>query len=61
MADGLVHTVYKNDGWRNATKEEAATARARAQLDRTEHVIHDEDGTIGGRNSYGDDPESRPG
>lgn len=74
MADGFVHTVYKNDLWINevegdgvslelgATKEEAVAAgRARAMQDKTEHVIHNEDGSISERNSYGSDPASRPG
>jgi hypothetical protein len=74
MAKGYIHTVYKDDRWVNdveegeqlggfhATKEEAVSAgRARAQQDRTEHVIHNEDGTIGERSSYGNDPASRPG
>jgi hypothetical protein len=74
MAKGFVHTVYKNDQWINeveegekiggvhATKEEAISAgRARARQDATEHVIHNQDGTIGERSSYGKDPASRPG
>jgi hypothetical protein len=74
MAKGYIHTVYKDDRWVNdveegeqlggfhATKEEAVSAgRARAQKKRTEHVIHNEDGTIGERSSYGNDPASRPG
>jgi hypothetical protein len=74
MAKGFIHTVYKNDQWINeveegdafggphATKEEAVSAgRARAQQDNTEHVIHNQDGTIGERNSYGSDRVSSPG
>ena len=74
MADGFVHTVYRDGQWVNetqiggrivgiyATKEEAVSAgRARARHDQTEHVVHDQDGTIGERNSYGNDPASRPG
>lgn len=73
MANGFVHTVYKNDQWMNeieddgsvgshSTKEEAVAAgRAQAQQDKTEHVIHNQDGSISGRNSYGNDPASRPG
>ena len=74
MAKGFIHTVYKDQQWINeveegpeiggvhARKDEAVQAgRARAQQDRTEHVIHNEDGTIGERNSYGNDPVSRPG
>jgi hypothetical protein len=74
MADGFVHTVYKNEQWINevegdgqigeshATKEDAvAVGRARAQENHVEHVIHNQDGTIGERSSYGNDPASRPG
>jgi Uncharacterized protein conserved in bacteria (DUF2188) len=74
MAKGFIHTVYKDGEWINeveegsafggahATKDEAVSAgRARAQQDNTEHVIHNQDGTIGERSSYGNDPASRPG
>jgi Uncharacterized protein conserved in bacteria (DUF2188) len=75
MAKGFIHTVYKNGKWINqveegnelggahaATKEVAGAAgRSRAQQDKTEHVIHNQDGTISERNSYGNDPASRPG
>ena len=75
MADGFVHTVYKNGQWTNTiegqngdgsqsygTKEDAqAAGRALAQQRQTEHVIHNQDGEIAERNSYGNDPESSPG
>ena len=75
MASGFVHTVHKDGSWRNSiegndqplpgtfdTKVEAAEAgRAEARRRKTEHVIHNEDGSIGERNSYGDDPADRPG
>jgi hypothetical protein len=74
MADGFIHTVYKREAWLNeveggdelpgtfASKDEAvAAARIRAMADKTEHVIHNQDGTIGERNSYGGDPTGRPG
>jgi hypothetical protein len=74
MAAGFIHTVYKNGQWVNeveegsefggahAMKEDAVAAgRARAQQDKTEHVIHNQDGTISERNSYGRDPASQPG
>jgi hypothetical protein len=74
VAKGFIHTVYKNDQWINevedgetiggahATKDEAVRAgRSRAEQDKTEHVIHNQDGTIGERSSYGNDPASRPG
>ena len=74
MADGFVHTVNKSGQWMNeieggaqfggthSTKEDAVSAgRARAVADRTEHLIHNQDGTISERNSYGNDPVSQPG
>jgi len=74
MADGFIHTVFKNGQWVNeieggeafggsyANKEEAVAAgRGRAKQDKTEHVIHNQDGTIGERNSYGGDATSRRG
>jgi hypothetical protein len=73
MAEGFVHTVWKNDEWvneielgdevsRHATKEEAVeSGRNLARQRKTEHVIHNQDGTIAERNSYGGDPESSPG
>lgn len=74
MADGLIHTVWTDGKWQNqveggdgvpgsfSTKEEAAEAgRSRAMADKIEHVIHSQDGTIGERNSYWDDPADRPG
>jgi hypothetical protein len=70
----FVHTVHKGGQWineieggaafggSNATKDDAVSAgRERATQDKTEHVIHNEDGTISERNSYGNDPASRPG
>jgi Uncharacterized protein conserved in bacteria (DUF2188) len=74
MASGFVHTVYKNERWVNEieegaefggshpTKDDAVSAgRARARQDKTEHVIHNQDGTISERNSYGNDPASSAG
>ena len=74
MADGFVHTVFKGGQWVNeieggseiggthSTKDDAVAAgRARAQQEKTEHVIHNQDGAIGERSSYGNDPASRPG
>jgi uncharacterized protein DUF2188 len=74
MNPRAIHTVYRDGQWVNemeggesiggvhATKEEAVlVGRARAHQDQAEHVIHNEDGTISGRNSYGNDPASRPG
>jgi hypothetical protein len=74
MGEGFIHTVSKNGQWVNEiegggelgsaheTKEEAVAAgRERARADQTEHVIHNQDGTISERNSYGNDPASSPG
>jgi hypothetical protein len=74
MADGFIHTFWKEGEGQNeveggdrvpgdfSTKEEAVeTGRSRALADETEHVIHNQDGTIGERNSYGNDPAHRPG
>jgi hypothetical protein len=74
MADGFIHTVYKDGQWVNeveggaelggphGTKEDAVAAgRESARADGTEHVIHNQDGTIGERNSYGNDPASSAG
>ena len=69
-----VHTVPHGDGWANrregsdrvsktfdrkATAEEAG--RATARRDKTEHLVHRKDGTIGERNSYGNDPHPPKG
>lgn len=64
-----VHTVPHGDEWANRregsnrvskihrTKKEAAQAgRATAKREGTEHLIHNRDGKIGERNSYGNDP-----
>lgn len=70
MADKKnMHTVPTDEGWANrregaerasslhATKAEAqAAGREMAKKDGVEHLIHKKDGTIGERNSYGNDP-----
>ena len=69
MADGFVHTVLANGVWINqiegqgsfpstwATRDEAvAVGRALAMGRETEHVIHDEDGTITERILYANLP-----
>lgn len=74
MANPPIHTVSSEKGWANrkegsnrslsthATKKEAVTAgRERARKDKTEHMIHNLDGTISSRNSYGNDPVRRKG
>jgi hypothetical protein len=75
MAGTPIHTVpTDDDGWAveregsdrpvstHRTKAEAEEAgRQLARQDAVEHIIHERDGTIGERNSYGSDPASRPG
>jgi hypothetical protein len=75
MASGFVHTVYKDGQWTNEveggdeatrgkfdTKDAAVAAgRKQAMQRKTEHVIHNQDGVISERNSYGDDPSDRSG
>jgi len=76
MADNKrnIHTVPTDDGWANRreggkrassthdTKAEAqAAGRAAAKKDGVEHLIHKKDGTIGDRNSYGNDPHPPKG
>ena len=75
MADGTVHTVRSGGGWTNTvegdenathalfhTKELAVEAgRGEARRRQAEHVVHNEDGSIAERNSYGNDPPGRPG
>ena len=75
MAEGYVHTTFADGRWTNSieggdgaplgsyeTKDAATRAgRGEARRRHTEHVIHNQDGTIAERNSYGDDPGDRPG
>ena len=69
MSKPPVHTVPHEDGWANRragasrasktfpTKTAAQQAgRETARREGTEHIIHRKDGTIGERNSYGNDP-----
>ena len=74
MAKGEVHTEPHGEGWANKAEgnmrvssthrtKSAAQKRGRelAILRKVEHLIHNRDGTIGERNSYGNDPPRRPG
>ena len=74
MAKGDVHTAPHGEGWTNKVEgkkrvssanetKSAAYKRGRelAILRKVEHLIHKRDGTIGERNSYGNDPPSRSG
>jgi len=66
---GSVHTVYRQGNWLNEiegegellghfiTKESAVSAGRQEAIKRdTEHVIHNQDGTVEEWISYGDDP-----
>jgi hypothetical protein len=74
LAKGFIHTVHRDGVWLNEveggaairgkhrTKQEAVkAARERARRDKTEHVVHNRDGKISSRSSYGSDPRRRPG
>ena len=74
MARGFVHTVPTSGRWRNRVeasellpgvyerKADAIEAgRSEARRRGTEHVIHNTDGSIARRNSYGRDPALRAG
>jgi len=74
MPLGDVETFHDNDEWCNrvegergllgtyATKAEAVEAgRDEARRRSAEHIIKNLDGTIGERNSYGNDPRDIPG
>ena len=59
-------TKIKNRGyWRRESEiahlQRGAERRGSTASRKTEHVIHNEDGSIGERNSYGSDPSDRPG
>jgi Uncharacterized protein conserved in bacteria (DUF2188) len=74
VATPAIHTVPAEGGWANKragsddvlsshdTKADAVAAgRTQAIQDQAEHIIHEQDGTIGERNSYGSDPTSSAG
>jgi Uncharacterized protein conserved in bacteria (DUF2188) len=74
MAEPMIHTTYASGAWQNKregddtvisrheTKAEAVAAgRAEAMRVKTEHIIHDQEGVIRERHSYGNDPADRPG
>jgi hypothetical protein len=74
LTAGDLHTVHRDGRWFNEveggerassshdTKEEAVErGRELARERGVEHHIHNVDGTIGDRRSYGPDPADRPG
>jgi hypothetical protein len=69
-----VHTIPHDDRWANrregasrvsrvfSSKAQAeAAGRATARRERVEHLIHNQDGQVAERNSYGNDPYPRRG
>ena len=69
-----IHTVFRRDRWFNEREGQSraikgfdsktaaqAAGRKTAQHDKAEHVIHNKDGSVGQKNSYGDDPRSSKG
>jgi hypothetical protein len=75
VAQGDIETYYEDGAWKNkregtgrafgvgyGTKDEATAAgRDAAKTDKVEHVIKNENGQIGAKNSYGNDPRNAPG
>lgn len=74
MSKPTIETYYEDNQWKSrrqgserafsvgGTKaEQQATGRTAAQKDGVEHIIKKQDGTIGARNSYGNDPHPPKG
>lgn len=75
MAQGDIETYYEDGAWKNkregtsrafgagyGTKDEAVAAgRDAARADGVEHIIRNQDGRIGEKNSHGNDPRNIPG
>lgn len=73
MANNEVHTVPTDGGWANElpggevlssheNKDDAVAAGREQAIERqAEHVIHNADGTIAEKNSYGNDPRRTEG
>jgi len=74
VAEPAIHTVFASGAWetkragddtvlsRHDTKADAVAAgRDEARRVKTEHIIHDQEGVIRERHSYGNDPADRPG
>ncbi|MGW5341077.1 DUF2188 domain-containing protein [Rhodococcus pyridinivorans] len=74
MPAGDVETFHQDGSWHNRiegssdllstypTREEAVAAgRDEARQRKVEHLVHNLDGTIGERNTYGHDPRDIPG
>ncbi len=71
MANKQIHTTYSKtaSNWRNVSNganrlakvystkvDTQAAGRTQAMNNKAEHIIHNQDGRIASRNSYGNDP-----
>lgn len=74
MTKGDIETYYEDGQWKNRVQGSTRAAsvhdqksdayskgREMAKGRKVEHIVKKQDGTIGERNSYGNDPPSRPG
>lgn len=74
MATKQIHTVRRGSGWGNlkagaskapkayATKAQAQAAGRKTVINqKAEHIVHNPNGKIGSRNSYGSDPHPPKG
>ena len=74
MPEGDVLTFHADGTWRNRVEghellpgehdtraETVAVGRDEARDRKVEHIVHNLDGTIGERNTYGHDPRDIPG
>ncbi|GAA1769124.1 hypothetical protein GCM10009712_16420 [Pseudarthrobacter sulfonivorans] len=75
MAQGDIETYYEDGAWKNkregtsrafgagyGTKDEAVAAgRDAAKADGVEHIIKNQAGRIGEKDSHGNDPRNVPG
>jgi len=69
-----IHTVHRDGEWVNVREGSSraldrgdrkanvqSQGRDRARKDKVEHLIHNKNGQIGSRNSYGNDPRRSKG
>lgn len=74
MKESFVHVVWKNERWTVETEgktgsgptyknrdEAVEEGKRQAKQKHVELLIHRQDGTIGERDSYGNDPHNIPG
>jgi hypothetical protein len=74
MSKGDIRTYYEDGAWKSKVEgstraahvggtktEQQAIGRRMAQARKVEHTISNKDGTVGQKNSYGNDPRSTHG